>query len=430
MMYFASNQKKQRAFDRTYNAMARSNFVQGHKLKTLIQKEAADSALADQLAQLYMQAVGKNIEYDYNTINDKLQRKPPPVIKSKPKKAKQSTQAKRAYVQESTDTHKKKEASSNVRVETEISDDELEEKAPIPQSPTAAAHASFMNEQATQDFIKGTAAKYPERHDGFKTKNLDKVLKDQTTEFIKRQLQGRKDKVKSNRVYNTALRDAIVDSIRDSISSASSQSSSPLPSPPSTPPRSSSSSSRTSSPRTPSPNLSPRRRSPSGRPLSPEMVDLISDPIQISRVQQQAPTVHEVRDASKRKRPTTHGPMYISPNTREKKSNTTRQLQEGEEIMSEETRRDLAEKQRLYKYNARVKAAYTRDIEGFSDLSRSGLYNEVKKMYKSDVDDRMGDGYFDHNAPPHVGRGRLSIDEMQMYKKDMKDWLDRIFVSE
>lgn len=113
-MYFASNQKKQKAFDRYYNAKAKSDFKQGVKLKALINQEAADAALAEQLASMYLNAVGKTREYDYDTVNDKLGRKAPPLQQqaspvveeaspvAEPQQNNKSKQ-KRKYVHQTTD---------------------------------------------------------------------------------------------------------------------------------------------------------------------------------------------------------------------------------------------------------------------------------------------------------------------------------------
>lgn len=119
-MYFASNQKKQKAFDLYYNAKAKSDFKQGGKLKALINQEAAETALAEQLASMYMNAVGKTREYDYDTLNGKLGRKAPSIyvkgrdpnekvqakkqVKFNIKKGKK--QPKRVYFHQTTDTKK------------------------------------------------------------------------------------------------------------------------------------------------------------------------------------------------------------------------------------------------------------------------------------------------------------------------------------
>ncbi|DBA02148.1 TPA: hypothetical protein N0F65_004783 [Lagenidium giganteum] len=62
--FFTDNQTKQKAYDRYYNAMAKSDFVQGRKLKALIQQESLDEASADSLANLFAQVMNKSREYD------------------------------------------------------------------------------------------------------------------------------------------------------------------------------------------------------------------------------------------------------------------------------------------------------------------------------------------------------------------------------
>ncbi|GMF11704.1 unnamed protein product [Phytophthora lilii] len=82
--FFSDNQTKQKAFDRYYNAMAKSDFVQGKKLKALIQRETLDDASTDSLANLFQQVMGKNREYEYDQITKKLLKgpnSPPEIIK-------------------------------------------------------------------------------------------------------------------------------------------------------------------------------------------------------------------------------------------------------------------------------------------------------------------------------------------------------------
>jgi len=78
--YFSDNQTKQKAYDRYYDQIARSDFVQRRKLRALIAQEASDESLTDKLAQLYMSSVGKAPDYAYDKVLKKLQKaKPEPV---------------------------------------------------------------------------------------------------------------------------------------------------------------------------------------------------------------------------------------------------------------------------------------------------------------------------------------------------------------
>lgn len=88
--FFSDNQAKQKAFDRYYNAMARSDFKQSRALKSLIQQQYMDEAQTDSLANLFQQAMFKGREYEYDDITNKLMKKKPPVVgpvAGKPSKA-------------------------------------------------------------------------------------------------------------------------------------------------------------------------------------------------------------------------------------------------------------------------------------------------------------------------------------------------------
>ncbi|CEG46098.1 uncharacterized protein PHALS_02482 [Plasmopara halstedii] len=59
---------KQKEYDRYYKTMSKSDFVQGKKLKALIQRETLDDASTDSLANLFQQVMGKCREYEYDQI--------------------------------------------------------------------------------------------------------------------------------------------------------------------------------------------------------------------------------------------------------------------------------------------------------------------------------------------------------------------------
>ncbi|DBA05328.1 TPA: hypothetical protein N0F65_007490 [Lagenidium giganteum] len=79
--FFTDNQTKQKAYDRYYNAMAKSDFVQGAKLKAMVQQQALDDASSDSLANLFQQVMSKSRDYDYDQITSKLTKKAPKPIK-------------------------------------------------------------------------------------------------------------------------------------------------------------------------------------------------------------------------------------------------------------------------------------------------------------------------------------------------------------
>ncbi|GMF35214.1 unnamed protein product [Phytophthora lilii] len=105
--FFSDNQTKQKAYDRYYNAMAKSDFVQGKKLKALIQHESLDDASTDSLANLFQQVMSKNREYEYDEITKKLlkgPKGPPEIIKGEASATPKSSKKKNKYVPQSTDT--------------------------------------------------------------------------------------------------------------------------------------------------------------------------------------------------------------------------------------------------------------------------------------------------------------------------------------
>ncbi|GMF14259.1 unnamed protein product [Phytophthora lilii] len=103
---FSDNQTKQKAFDRYYNAMAKSDFVQGKMPKSLIQRESLDDASTDSLANLFQQVMRKNREYEYDQITKKLlkgPKGPPEIIKGEANETPKTSKKKHTYVPQSTD---------------------------------------------------------------------------------------------------------------------------------------------------------------------------------------------------------------------------------------------------------------------------------------------------------------------------------------
>ncbi|OQS03719.1 hypothetical protein THRCLA_21093, partial [Thraustotheca clavata] len=77
--FFSDNQTKQKAYDSYYNAMAKSDFVQGAKLQAKLREQGLDDASSESLAKLFQQVIGQSREYDY----DKLLKKPK-IVPSRP----------------------------------------------------------------------------------------------------------------------------------------------------------------------------------------------------------------------------------------------------------------------------------------------------------------------------------------------------------
>lgn len=84
--FFTDNQTKQKAYDRFYNAMAKSDFVQGAKLQAKLREQGLDDASTDSLAKLFQQVIGQARDYDYDKLLKKTKIAPPPIIEGKKEK--------------------------------------------------------------------------------------------------------------------------------------------------------------------------------------------------------------------------------------------------------------------------------------------------------------------------------------------------------
>lgn len=145
-LYFADNQSKQAAFDRTYNARARSDYAQGRKLQALIKKENIDDALTDQLASLYANTLRKAGEYEYDRINRALKKSAPEILvkgeaPAKPKPAKSGR----------TRVYKESEAQTETK-------EPLEEKSEIPAEIPLEPYPDDP-EQVTQELLNQLAVR-------------------------------------------------------------------------------------------------------------------------------------------------------------------------------------------------------------------------------------------------------------------------------
>ena len=128
-LYFADNQSKQAAFDRTYNARARSDYAQGRKLQALIKKENIDDALTDQLASLYANTLRKAGEYEYDRISRALKKSAPTVVAPETTKATKKAKSGRTRVYKETEMQT--ETKEPLEEKPEIpAKDEIEAKPP------------------------------------------------------------------------------------------------------------------------------------------------------------------------------------------------------------------------------------------------------------------------------------------------------------
>lgn len=434
-MYFSSNQSKQKAFDRYYNAMARSNFKQGVKLKALINQEAADASLADQLASMYMQAVGKTRDYEYDTVNDKMKRAKPPVVKGSIAKTrevkvnipKKSSKATRKYVHESTDSDLKEQAKPSQKKDVNqappvegvsmIDDDEGysdEEKAPAPATksiPLATPdiesqtfeefNANMSAFEGADEFLANSVKKYSEGRGGVKRNIRQDVARD-VSSFIKQAKSKRKGQIDANRAK--AIQSQIEDTIMSLVENAS-----PPPSPPSSPLR-------------------------SGRSVA-DAINLASSSSSSSAASSPRSAQASPKKGEKRKQPANHPPLYVSPNKHDRKirstdANNVHTDRENEvDYDMNDVSPELFEERRLAQSNPFVVNYYNRFLNGFTSTSRTALYNEMKLYFKSAVDSRHGDGFYADNMPKPSGYGQQSQDAIDAYKKDVKQWLDGIFTT-
>ena len=146
--YFTDNQTKQKAYDSYYNAMAKSDYIQGSKLKALIQQEALDDASTNSLANLFQQVMAKSRDYDYDKITKKLTKAAPEIIKGTnlkknakinlPFKTKKTAKLKLKFVPHVTDTDipmtPPRRASSEKNFEQKMSDEDMGSPPQTPQS--------------------------------------------------------------------------------------------------------------------------------------------------------------------------------------------------------------------------------------------------------------------------------------------------------
>jgi hypothetical protein len=415
-VYFASNQAKQKAFDRYYNAMAKSDFKQGVKLRALIEQNAADSSLVDQLASLYLQAVGKTRDYEYDTIDDKLKKAAPPVIKNGKKKEvkvsidKSTKKPKRVYVHETTDTPasspKKKQVDEPMGVEV----DEYEDKAPIPsevqqqnieEREKAAALNSLMRSSKTNDFVQKMASSYKDfdpKDKGKKQREYAKHIEQAVSNYVNsvnRTKASRQDVMMGNRLKNTAKAEAqktifetIVEEIRNQT-------------PPPTPPRAESPKQAEKRNRSPQKTIN---RSPNDRDRKKPHAD----------------------EESKKSGSSSDSKKTSSTEGKDSHKTSSTDAEEYDEEFKEGLKQEKSDR----KYNTLAQTNIANLFDNWDPESRSKveLYKRVKHSFEAGVDRRKGSGYWDANAPKPSEFGSASVDNMKAFMADLRGFLDGIFI--
>ena len=213
--FFSDNQTKQKAYDRYYNQVARSNFVQGRKLKAMINQEGVDDASTDSLAALFQKAMLKSHDYEYDQITRKLMQKAPAVLSdSKQPKAKSAKatggipvnvkgkKKKMKYVPEITDTDilmsPPRSGSSEKNFEQKMSD---EEQAP------PETHADFIN-SVVEDELK--------RKSGTAKPTNFKTVDERIEAYLKKQKVDKSKRVAAARGINKQIEKEIKKRQRDS----------------------------------------------------------------------------------------------------------------------------------------------------------------------------------------------------------------------
>lgn len=399
-LYFASNQAKQKAFDRTYRARARSNFVQGRKLRALIEKENADEALTDQLAGLYTKSVAKVREYDYDRINGLQKRAPeviipdeegdapsapkvkrgvplpkrkkqvprpaiprnqspphsPPAPPSAPPAAPRSAPARRTWTQESTDAH--------FSVHPNI---------PSPPSPSSSASSGesavdmFLSDPDTREFYATLRRNYNmSRSDRAPIKR--KVVNAEINQYIKRYQREAKDR----QLFDRRMTKVQAAQVRDNIAKSV---------------------------------------------MNPEssFTDVVMSPVTMTRQRDQE----------------TESP----PSSRRSGSSSS-------EEYDEEFKRGLEEEQKAAEDHPRLRGDYTRFISDLVKRDRNNrknnsgyqgyVYERARDEFKDMVDAANGDGYWkEHSPKPYKRsdgkRGADTDETVGKYKERLIGWLNGVF---
>lgn len=306
--FFTDNQIKQSAYDRYYNAMAKSDFVQGSKLKALIQQESMDDASADSLANLYQQVMGKTRDYDYDKITKKLTKGAPEVINgeySKPNEyvEEKPQKKKHTFVPESTDT----ETNNEFRYEEMFNDEN---------------YMKYMDDINYHKMNKGI--------------NMEQVYQDKIQKYLT------KNKEFRNLVFN-------------------------------------------------------QKRKKSKSDIDDKATDL-------------------ARAFVKRKREV-RAPDEASPNLRPMKGVKREEI---ERKMSTADLSDTGTKS----VNEKVKSYFDKVVDNYEQANRNKFLKHLEGNFKSAVDNKKGEGYFEKHAPKMSGS--QSKKNMASYKSELKKWMSEV----
>lgn len=460
--YFRDNQQMMKAYDRYFNQMAKSDFVQGRKLKALIEKEHLDDASVEQIATLFQKAVSRSRDYDYDRITQKLLRKAPEVLKgveqmmnaaassATPKKGK-----KFIHVPEVTDTDvnmatspQSRKGSPKKKASTTDENDVTMSPAPkfpltmnirknAPEAlPTAdgkdeylgslfGADGSKAEPKTVQRKLEAVGA-IPDIEDA-----IDKISNEVTRESVKsrtsnvmerldarleekrqaaRRIQQfmRRNKFKGLTPDERALiAGQMVKNVQANIDEDMGR--------------------------------NEQRKSVKDLDLSTDNKGNVSS---LQKLARQAVVnnarakiaASKIKKAYIRKRGRTDSSSPSKVDDRDPKfykqdKSIERRLDLDDQSDSddEETQAELKEEKRLNETNDKVKAYYRKLIDE-SSSNNSTLLKEIKKSFKSAVDARRGKGYFDSDHPKPSMFSGGTPEGKESFRKELKGWLDGIFI--
>lgn len=89
---------------------------------------------------------------------------------------------------------------------------------------------------------------------------------------------------------------------------------------------------------------------------------------------------------------------------------------------------DVKTEKKPKKLNPGIKKHYTEVIDTWSTAFGGKLYEEVRVTFQDAVNLRKGKQYFVDDAPKPSTKKRMSRTVMNQYKKELKEWLDGIFI--
>ncbi|DBA03209.1 TPA: hypothetical protein N0F65_003929 [Lagenidium giganteum] len=166
--------------------MAKRDFVQGKKLKALIQHESLDDASADSLANLFQQVMSKNREYEYDEITKKLlkgPKGPPEIIKGEASETPKSSKKKNKYVPQSTDTDANMEEPTAPKDEAEDIPEEFYRGVNDVAQKAVNTRAYIKGRKTLREVVDDHVMKYLDKQKEFRKEDSNRRRKAMTDNF-------------------------------------------------------------------------------------------------------------------------------------------------------------------------------------------------------------------------------------------------------